>query len=171
VQRATLLAAWFVGACTTASPPVSPLGAPETEGAASSKPLTCSGLPLETPAPAPSAVLAARRHQGHGPQFLQALHPDTSIWFNLADMDHPLDLPAGATLVAVTRTTQWAVLQDRALALRRQGQRAFDPLPMHLSPTDAVETDAGDLWALARSSDPSSVEALDRADDLSLACR
>ncbi len=155
-------------ACTTGPVPArhstAGQGAPSTDRPAVAQ--GCRASPLSAAALSPGILEAARSHRGHGPQFLQAAPPRSSVWFDLLDLERPLDLAADATPVAVTRTTVWVVLQDGALALIRRGQNGMTSLPLKLWPAEVVETDAGEAWALARSSAARPAAAIDGADEV-----
>jgi hypothetical protein len=159
-MRAIVVAsAILIGACGTAGSPPSPADppavAPPPEPPPPPVPPRCT-LAADPPAavtahPDLLAVAPQYFHPGHrGGYDAYAGRGDVFPWFDEHDLEHPVLPPAGVRVAASTRSTLFTST-DGQLGTMARGSREVTSLGRALYPVEAVESERGDRWLLARS--------------------
>lgn len=165
-RRLTL--ALFVCACSAspapqATAPAEAAPQPSSEAiavapaAAPSPAADCAIRAEARPSPAVSPELLAVAPQYFHPYHVGGFdayrgHGDAFPYFELGDLEHPLQPPRGARVAATTRTAILLVSRDGELGLMRRAQSRPRWLGERLYPELAVQDAGGQVWALVRSS-------------------
>lgn len=147
-----VLAIVACGAPSEAAPPVRAAPSPPAEAPAAGCAL--EARPIASPAMSPELAAVA-------PQYFHASHrggfdayrggaPDFP-WFDVTDLEHPVRAPEGARIAASTRGTLFVASREGQLGTMRRGAGRVEWTGQRLYVVEAVESDAGDRWALARS--------------------